>query len=273
MSEIRKTLLVIIPMVFVLAIGRAGWSDEKPGVQLPAKETFHLFLLAGQSNMAGRGKVTDADRQPIPRVLMLTKSGEWQPAVAPLHFDKSAAGVGIGRAFARQIAEADPNITIGLIPCAAGGSPISSWQPGGYHDQTKNHPYDDALRRTKRAMQDGVLKAVLWHQGESDSKPELAEVYEQKLHELIGRFRHEFSDADLPFIVGQMGQFEVNPWDDARRMVDKVHRDLPTKVKRTAFVSSDGLTNRDQWHFDAESYRRLGQRYAVAAIQMLGYGQ
>ena len=64
---------------------------------LPPKEKFHLFLLVGQSNMAGRGVVSPADNAPHPRVLMLTKAGTWVPAVDPLHFDKpTAVGVGLG---------------------------------------------------------------------------------------------------------------------------------------------------------------------------------
>ncbi|MBC8290328.1 MAG: sialate O-acetylesterase, partial [Planctomycetes bacterium] len=176
-----------LALFFVALIAGRAFAADLP----PDREKFHLFLLVGQSNMAGRGKVTDEDRKPIPGVFMLTKSGEWKPAVAPLHFDKKVAGVGIGREFAKQIAKANPDVVIGLIPCAAGGSPISSWEPGGYHGQTKSHPYDDTIRRAKTALNSGVLKGILWHQGESDSKPKLADVYEKKLHELIARLRKE----------------------------------------------------------------------------------
>ena len=72
-------------------------------LQLPAKKDFHLFLLAGQSNMAGRGKLDDEARQPQPRVFSLNKEGQWQPAADPLHWDKSAAGTGIGKPFGEII--------------------------------------------------------------------------------------------------------------------------------------------------------------------------
>jgi hypothetical protein len=242
-------------------------------VELPANDKFHLYLLVGQSNMAGRGIITDADREPIPRVLMLTQSGEWKPAVAPLHFDRPTAGVGIGRSFGRLMAEASPEIMIGLIPCAAGASPISMWEPGAYHTYTDGHPYDDAMRRAKLAMNDGVLKGILWHQGEGDSRSDRADAYEKKLHELIVRFRHELDAQDVPFIAGQMLQFKERPWDDAKKKVDQAHRDLPTKIKQTAFVSSDGLTNGDHVHFDTRAYRELGRRYAVSIARLPGYGE
>lgn len=236
----------------------------------PAREAFHLFLLVGQSNMAGRGKVEAQDTTAMPRVLMLDKARAWVPAIDPMHFDKPVAGVGLGRAFAASIAVANPDVTIGLIPAAAGGSPIDTWQPGGYHDQTKSHPWDDAIARAKVAMEQGTLKAILWHQGESDATPALAPRYEAKLHDLIARFRTTLDAPDVPFIVGQLGRFEGVPWDDARRTVDAAHRALPGKVRRTAFVSSDGLVHTgDRVHFDAASLRELGRRYADA-LAMVG---
>ena len=73
------------------------------------KSQFHLFLLVGQSNMAGRGKVAEEDRTPHPRVLMLDKAGSWVPAVDPLHFDKpKVVGVGIGKTFGIDYAASEP---------------------------------------------------------------------------------------------------------------------------------------------------------------------
>src|SRR5687767_14018933 len=57
-----------------------------------AKGKFHLYLLIGQSNMAGRGAVEEADKKPLPRVFMFTKEKAWAPAVDPQHFDKPIAG-------------------------------------------------------------------------------------------------------------------------------------------------------------------------------------
>lgn len=216
--------------------------------------------------MAGRGAVTQKDRQPHPRVLMFTKNSAWEPATDPMHFDKpQVVGVGLGRTFGIRIAEANPGVTVGLIPCAAGGSPISSWTPGGYHDQTKSHPYDDALRRARIALKSGTLAGILWHQGESDSHPGAAEVYEEKLHALIIRLRKELDAPNVPFVAGQMGQFLEKPWNDSKRIVDEAHRKLPEKIQNSAFVHSNGLKHKgDQVHFDSDSYREFGERFAEA---------
>lgn len=236
-------------------------------VVVPRDRTkFHLFLLAGQSNMAGRGKVEDADRQTHPRILSLDKSMKWVPATDPLHFDKPGiAGVGLGRTFASDYARQHPDVVVGLIPCAVGGSPISAWEPGGYHASTKTHPFDDAVPRVRFALQSGELKGFLWHQGESDSKPELATVYAEKLDSLVRRFRHDFDAVDVPFVVGQMGQFPERPWSPEKKLVDAAQRTLSDRMPATGFVSSDGLTHKgDKVHFDAASYRELGHRYFAA---------
>jgi len=247
-----------------------GGEPEANAPKLPTKDNFHLFLLAGQSNMAGRGKVAEEDTIAHPRVLTLNKENEWVPAKDPIHFDKRVAGVGLGRTFGTTLADRDPAVTIGLIPCAAGGSPISSWEPGGYHGQTRSHPYDDAVKRTRIAMQRGTLKAILWHQGESDSKPDKARVYEEKLHIMIERLRGEFQTPDLRFILGQLGRFPDRPWDDARELVNSIHESTPNKVKNTAFVVSTGLKHKgDKVHFDAKSIREFGKRYAEAYIALV----
>lgn len=257
-----------------LTLGAAAAGSQAPAALLPPKENFHLFLLVGQSNMAGRGVIAPEDQVPHPRVLMLDRAGAWVPAIDPLHFDKAAAGVGLGRTFGIQIAEARPGVTIGLIPCAVGGSPIAVWTPGSYYPPTQSHPWDDAIRRVRQAQQTGTLKGILWHQGESDSSRELAPRYAADLHDLIRRFREELKAPEVPFLVGQLGQFPESPWNEFRHQVDRAQRELPRQVRLTAFVPSDALTHKgDKVHFDAASYREFGRRYAEAYLALTGGGE
>lgn len=236
---------------------------------LPPRESFHLFLLAGQSNMAGRGASETQDPPVTPRVLMLDRQRQWVPAADPMHFDKPIAGVGLGRAFAATLAERDADVTIGLVPTAVGGSPISSWQPGALDEPTQTHPWDDAIARARVAMRDGTLRGILWHQGESDATTELAPFYRARLHDLIARFRTALDAPRVPFIVGQLGQFPDAPWDEARRAIDHVHRTLPAQVPHTAYVSAEGLSHKgDRLHFDAASLRLFGRRYAEAFLTL-----
>ena len=256
----RLVLLIYLLATFAVA----------QDVTLPSKDKFQLFLLVGQSNMAGRGVVEAQDKVADPRVLMLSKEGKWVPAMDPLHFDKPAAGVGLGKTFGKLIADANPGVAIGLIPCAVGGSPIDSWQPGVFYPPTKSHPWDDTVKRVEIAMKAGTIQGILWHQGESDSKPELAEAYAARLHDLVKRLRELVKAPDVPFIAGQMGKFAEAPWSAEKVIVDKAHQDVATKVPHAAFVSAEGLNNKgDKVHFDSAAYRELGKRYAEAYLKMV----
>jgi hypothetical protein len=119
-------------------------------------------------------------------------------------------------------------------------------------------------------MKDGVLKAILWHQGESDSNAEAAPLYEQRLRALIERFRSELGDPTLPFLIGQLGRFDGKPWDAPHIAVDSVHRALAAQMPNVAFVSSEGLKDKgDNTHFTAAGARELGRRYAEAYLRLL----
>ncbi len=257
---ILLALLILAPVV-----------SEGAEPELPSGENFHLFLLAGQSNMAGRGKADEMSGQTDPRILALNKKQEWQVATSPLHWDKSSAGTGIGRPFAAIVAETDPDISVGLIPTACGGSPVSVWQPGKYFDQTKSHPWDDSIASAKLAMKDGTLKAILWHQGESDSNPQDSALYEKRLTDLITRFREELDAPDLPFIIGQLGNFPKRPWNEHRKTVDAAHKAVAAKMKNVSFVTiEDPESVGDDLHFNTPTLRRFAKGYADAYLEISG---
>jgi hypothetical protein len=230
---------------------------------------MQLFLLAGQSNMAGRGDVAAEDRTSPPGILALNRELEWVPAAEPLHFDKPSAGVGPGLSFGRVIAARNADAVIGLIPAAVGGSPITAWEPGVIYPETGARPWDDALLRTRHALRHGELRAILWHQGESDTNPQAARWYESRLRTLIGRFRTEFGNARLPVLIGQLGHWPERPWDEAWKRVDQAHRDVAASMPDVRFISSEGLAHKgDVLHFDAPAARELGRRYAAAYLAM-----
>lgn len=236
-------------------------------------EKLDLYLLIGQSNMAGRGKVERDDQKKPDRVFTLSKENEWVPAVDPIHFDKKQAGVGPGRTFGMEMAKADKTVSIGLIPCAVGGTSIRKWKPGAADEKTGTHPYDDMLVRLKAAQKSGTVKGILWHQGEADGKMGEAGRYEAALVELIERVRRDCGNPDIPFLIGQLGQYEGRPWSEGRKKVDAAHKAVAGTVPRCAFVSSKGLEDKgDLTHFSGDASRVLGRRFAEAmiAIQKAG---
>lgn len=235
--------------------------------ELPAKENLHLFLLAGQSNMAGRGKADELSQKADPRILALNRKLEWQVAKDPIHWDKKAAGVGLAKPFAAILTENDPDISVGLIPSACGASPISAWEPGKFWQPSNSHPWDDAITRARLAMESGTLKAILWHQGESDSNPKDAPLYEKRLTDLIGRFRKELSAPELPFIIGQLGEFPKKPWNEHQKAIDAAHRAVAEKVPHVKFVPiKDPVSIGDNIHFDTPTLREFAKGYADAYL-------
>ncbi len=222
-----------------------------------------VYLLAGQSNMAGRGAVAERDQQIHPRVFALDRNDRWQPAVDPLHFDKKIAGVGPGLQFGRVLAESLPDVEIGLVPCAVGGSAIAEWQPGATA-KTGSHPLDDLLGRAKVAAEWGPIAGVIWHQGESDRDTD-PEVYRERLSGLVARVREAVGDPELPWVVGTLGRFRDGVSDPIHALLC----DLPNHVTNLGCVRAAGLSHKgDRTHFDAASAREYGRRYALALIDL-----
>ncbi|RXK61774.1 hypothetical protein ESA94_01820 [Lacibacter luteus] len=229
--------------------------------QTKSDSNVHVYLLIGQSNMAGRGQVDAESKQIDPQIIMLDSQNKWRPATDPVHFDKPIAGVGPAISFAKQMKGNNKNIKIALVPCAWGGSPIKVWEPGASYFAA--HLYDDAIARIKMAMQTGVLKGVLWHQGESDNDSARAKLYVKKLVALVNRLRSDLQMPNLPFVAGEIGYFnKVN-------FINKEINRLPIEVANTAVVSANSLEHKgDSLHFNTAAARELGKRYATAMLQL-----
>lgn len=231
---------------------------------LAPRRPMDVFVLVGQSNMAGRGVPEAQDRKPLPRVYMLTKAMEWSAAVDPMHFDKpEIAGVGLGRSFAHALAKLDPKAEIGLVPCAMGGSALDEWKPDG-------KLYTNAVSRARKAIEAGRLRGILWHQGEADSNNEAkAQSYTERWKANLGSFRKEIGAEDTPIVVGQLGEFLSDTKYPYKRMVNEQQALLPLSVPRVAWVSSAGLKHKgDDVHFDTPSLREFGRRYAMAYLSL-----
>lgn len=225
-----------------------------------------LYLLIGQSNMAGRGPVEARDREPIPGVFALTEANTWVPAVDPLHWDKPGiAGVGPGRGFAKRMREAEPTVDIGLIPAAFGGTSLEQWAVGG-------KLYTDAVERTRTALRlagpGAKLKGMLWHQGEAEcGKEALANTYIERWSVIVAALKKDLNAPDVPVIVGQLGTFLEAAKSPFAGVVNAQLKAIPSRIPNTAFVSSEGLKDKgDMVHFDSEGARELGRRYAAGLL-------
>ena len=213
-----------------------------------------VFLLIGQSNMAGRAPLEEGDDTPFPGALLLTDQNAWEPARNPLNRyasnrkDLSMQRISPGDGFLRRIHEALPDKTVGVISNARGGTSIEEWAA----DQPL---YVNTLKRL-RAVPNLKLAGVLWHQGEANAEDP---AYLDKLVELVQRLRKDLNQPDLPFIAGEVY---------GERPVNQKIAQLPMKLQNTAFVTADGLKVFDKVHFDRESQRMLGARYANAWLNL-----
>ncbi|CAK0787598.1 hypothetical protein CVIRNUC_010820 [Coccomyxa viridis] len=177
---------------------------------------YRVFVLAGQSNMAGRGGVqnlSDGSKEwdgvmPLDcrgsGIQCWDASSRWRRAAEPLHAGidtGKTCGVGPGMYFASRLLELKayrPECKIGLVPCAIGGSSITEWQPGSRN-------YVQMVQRTLAALaaspEGSELEALLWYQGESDAASlQQVREYASKLTKVFSTFRNDIQCLQLPII-------------------------------------------------------------------------
>jgi len=226
-------------------------------------EPLNIFLLMGQSNMSGRGKIAEVPELQHPDIYMW-RDRQWIPAREPLHVDKpEIAGIGLGMSFAVEIAN-QGFAPVGLVPCAVGGSPLRRWMPG-------EDLYEAALAETRAALAYGTLAGFLWHQGEHDScGEEMATTYGERLVAMIAQLRADLDAENVPFIAGGLGEFLGEFRATVHfKTVNRVLHELGSQVPNYTCVSSEGLKDvGDSLHFDAVSLHEFGKRYAQAFIEM-----
>lgn len=263
------TFIALLCAAGLVACGGSTYPTPPAGAE-ESPDSLHVYLLLGQSNMAGRGEVSAQDRDAHPRVFALNKAGEWELAVSPIHFDKpKVVGVGPGLAFGKTLARHDTSVRIGLVPCAVGGSSILAWQPGAVHEQTAARPYDDAIRRARIAMKSGTLMGILWYQGASDARDSMrTATYQKHLVALVRRLRQDLNAPKVPFIATRLAPFLMETYPHARRINEAISA-LPRLIEHVAVVSTEGLTDKgDGLHLSTASSHELGRRYAEAILEM-----
>ncbi len=237
-----------------------------------------VFLLIGQSNMAGAPTAAAEDQVENPRVRVLAYEDcpnvgrtydQWYPARPPLH--NCGGGVGPGDYFGKALAEAHPNATILLVPVAVSGVDIDFFMKGvvskrraEFRIPPDNHwsgAYDWVLERARFAQQKGTITGIIFHQGESDTGNA---PWVGKVKQLVTDLRTDLKLGDVPFVAGELLHAGCcGKWHNP------LIAQLPQVITNSRVVSAEGLAGMDSAHFDLSGQRELGRRYATAMIELL----
>ena len=235
-----------------------------------------IFVIAGQSNAAGRAKnpVTDA---PELGVHLLRCSGEWDLATHPLneatgsihvqHYENHNPGHSPWLNFAKLLKQ-QLGYPIGLVNCAYGGSPLRWWNPAENGTLFRNML--DMLgdyNITPRGM--------LWCQGEAEGFESTAHTYFDRFSNFVRCVREAFRDPDFPIIQVQINRCiapTTPELDHSWGQVREAQRRLMHELPHVYTVPSLDVALYDFIHNASEGNLVIGERCAKCALAEL-YGR
>lgn len=233
--------------------------------ELKTQSTIDVYLVIGQSNTAGRGDIEAQDEVVLENVFLLNDVNQWEQAENPLNAyssirkDLSEQGLGYAYTFSKKIQRVTGN-DVGLVVNARGGSSIFSWRKGD-----DDAYFEEAYNRLQAALSlpNTSFKGILWHQGEANRN---YSYYLSTLTNMINDWRDTLEIDNMPFVAGQLSQLRTDNEPFNQNILT-----LPSLVDYTAVVSSDDLHAPDLTHFDSQSQRILGERYADKILNLV-YG-
>jgi hypothetical protein len=262
---------------------------------------FHIYIAYGQSNMAGAGDIRNGiDNVEHPRYKMFATTEcaglgrptlyEVYPAIPPMFH--CGEGLSVADWFGRAMADALPDVTVGIIPVAVGGTKIELFDKDKYAQYLNSLPLPNdqylinwakdygsdgnaharIVETAKKAMEVGVIKGIIFHQGESGSmngnnwQQEVKKTRDDILQAL------GLSSDTIPFLAGGLEEQDAGGccWSFSRNNI----KTLPNVMDNTYFVSSDGLSGngKDSFHFSSASYEEFGKRYAEEMLKHIKLG-
>lgn len=261
-----KFFVFLLTFLTILLFAGASCKDSEnstPPQIIKEKNNYDIYLLLGQSNMAGRGTITEEYTDTLDGVFLFKNDGVsvWEKAANPLNKYSTVRKelhmqrLGPGYSFAKKMRSYFPKQTIGLVVNAKGGTTISEWKPGG-------ELYNEALKRARDAAADGTIKGILWHQGEGDYG--LKEGYFDRLLEIVESFRADLKNDEIPIVAGQ-----ILPTNTGKEEFNEILLTISSYIPFSGIVSVEGTTSFDDLHFDTESQISIGERYAEEMHRLL----
>jgi hypothetical protein len=181
-----------------------------------------------------------------------------------------------------MVATLPKNVRVGVINVSVGGCKIELFDKDNYQSYASTapgwmtnmineyggNPYAHLVELAKRAQKDGVIKGILLHQGESNTNDTLwprkvKVVYDNLLKDL------NLNARNVPLLAGEVVHADQG---GICASMNKIIATLPNTIPTAHVISSAGCTDgRDNLHFNAEGYRKLGRRYASTMLSLIGY--
>jgi hypothetical protein len=180
-----------------------------------------------------------------------------------------------------MVANLPDNVRIGVINVSVGGCKIELFDKDNYEsyvattpDWLKNmvneydgNPYGRLVEMARLAQKDGVIKGILLHQGESNTGDvkwpmKVKVVYDNLIKDLD-------LNPDVPLLAGEVVHGDQG---GVCASMNEIIANLPETIPNAYVISSSGCTDAaDNLHFNAAGYRKLGNRYAIKMLSLLGY--
>jgi hypothetical protein len=276
-----KRKFIILSLVGILAINSNLFSQDP---------NFYIFLCLGQSNMEGAARPEEQDKTVDSSFMVLEAvdcpdlgrtKGNWYPAIPPLC--RCRTGLSPADYFGRTLVAALPeNVKVGVVHVSVAGCKIDLFDKDIYKtyaatapawmtrmiEEYGGDPYGRLVEMAKLAQKDGVIKGILLHQGESNTGDttwpmKVNKVYNNLLKDL------NLKAGSVPLLAGEVVHADQG---GVSASMNKIIATLPKTIPTAHVISSAGCTDgRDNLHFNAAGYRKLGTRYAVKMLSLLGY--
>jgi hypothetical protein len=253
-------------------------------------KNFYIFLCFGQSNMEGNARIEAQDTTVDNRFQVMEAvdcpnlgrtKGKWYPAVPPLC--RCRTGLTPADYFGRtMVANLPEKIRVGVINVSVAGCKIELFDKNNFQDYASTapswmtniikeyggNPYAQLVEMAKLAQKDGVIKGILLHQGESNTNDS---IWPQKVKIVYDNLIKDLNlkPRKVPLLAGEVVNADQG---GVCASMNSIIATLPQTIPNSYVISSSNCPDgRDNLHFTAEGYRKLGKRYAVKMLSLLGY--
>jgi len=282
----KTKLILILTAVLIFSTGSFAQQKKKPDPK------FFIYLCFGQSNMEAGARPEEQDKGPVdPRFQFLAavdnprkdrKMGNWYVAEPPINRPENNMGPvdWFGRT---MVANLPKEYRVGVINVSVAGAKIELWGKDTYKvyldsaqtwmknicKQYDGNPYKRLVDMAKIAQQDGVIKGILLHQGESNSSDpdwpkKVKAIYDDLMKDL------KLKPKNVPFLAGELKSKEEHGVCYAfnTNILPNLLKVLPNSY----IISSKGVKgSTDQFHFNTAGMRELGTRYAIQMLKIQGF--